>query len=99
VEEIRLNGGTEEDLNVSQICDIADANRSNQLRSVRETILGLYSRIEETRMRNGLLIEQSMDQIQHTVEMIGSIPAQKEIYHKQGSTSKEYTPVGVDRRV
>lgn len=99
VEEIRRRGGAETDMTVSQICDMADTGRSGQLRTLRETVLNLYSQIEEMRMRNGLLVRQSMEQIRNTMEMIGRIPAQKEIYQSQGSLSKEFTPVGVDRRI
>jgi hypothetical protein len=99
VEGIRQHQGAESDLNVSQICEMADSARSNQLRAFRETILGLYGRIEETRMRSGLLIEQSMEQIQHTIDMIGKIPAQKELYRKHGGLSREFNRLGVDRRV
>jgi len=99
VEEIRRQAGAESDLNVARICDMADAARSSRLQAFRNTILDLYGRIEETRMRNGLLIEQSMEQIQHTIDMIGRIPAQKETYHKHGGFSKEFNRLGVDRRV
>ncbi len=99
VEEIRVLGGTEDDLNVSRICDMADENRSLQLKNLRETILGLYSNIEETRMRNGLLVEQSLEQIRRTMELIGRIPARKETYQKQGGLSREFVPLGIDRRV
>ncbi len=99
VDEIREHGDSDTDLNVSQICEMADSARSNQLQTFRDTILGLYGRIEETRMRNGLLIEQSLEQIQNTVEVIGRIPAQKETYHKHGGYSKELNRLGVDRRV
>lgn len=99
VEAIRRQDGTETDLTVSRICDMADAERSVQLRHLRETVLALYSRIEETRMRNGLLIEQSLEQIQHTLQTIGRVPARPETYQQQGCCAHEYASVGVDRRV
>ncbi len=99
VDEIRRCGGTEDNLTVSQICDMADASRSTQLKTLRETVLSLYSRIEETRMRNGLLIQQSVEQIRNTVEMISRLPAQKDMYEGKGGVSREYAPLGVDRRV
>lgn len=99
VDEIRHLGGTEQNLTVSRICDMADESRSTQLKTLRETVLNLYSRIEETRMRNGLLIQQSMEQIHNTMEMIGRIPSQKETYQGKGAISREYAPLGVDRRV
>jgi flagellar biosynthesis/type III secretory pathway chaperone len=99
VEDIRRAGGADTDLSVSQICDMADSARSNRLRMFRETILNLYGRIEETRMRNGLLIEQSLEQIQNTIDMIGRIPAKKETYHKHGGFSRDFNRLGVDRRV
>ena len=99
VEQIRLVQGTESDLTVSRICDIVDSARSNQLRAFRDTILGLYGRIEETRMRNGLLIEQSLEQIQHTMETIGRTPAKNDMYRPQGGVSREYGRLGLDRRV
>lgn len=98
VEEIRAAAGAEADLNVSRICEMADAARSSQLRSFRNTILDLYSRIEETRMRNGLLIEQSLEQIRATIEMLSRIPAQKETYQRQGGVSRSHAALGVDRR-
>jgi flagellar biosynthesis/type III secretory pathway chaperone len=99
VEQIRLAQGTESDLNVSRICDMVDSARSNQLRAFRDTILGLYGRIEETRMRNGLLIEQSLEQIQHTMETIGRVSAKNDMYRPQGGISREYGRLGLDRRV
>lgn len=99
VEEIRRQRGTEEDLDVARICEMADSTRSTHLQQLRETVLNLYQNIEETRMRNGLLIEQSLEQIKHTIETIGRIPAQKETYKKHGSISREYVPLGVDRRI
>jgi flagellar biosynthesis/type III secretory pathway chaperone len=99
IEQIRQNRNSETDLNVRQICDMADSARSNQLHAFRETILGLYGRIEETRMRNGLLIEQSLEQIQNTIEMIGRIPAKKDTYRKHGGLSGDFNRLGVDRRV
>lgn len=99
VEAIQKQDGSQMDLNVLKICEMADNSRSTQLKTLRETVLSLYSRIEETRMRNGLLIRQSMDQIRNTMESIGRIPAQKDIYQGKGNISKDYTPIGVDRRV
>jgi flagellar biosynthesis/type III secretory pathway chaperone len=99
IDQIRRAAGADDDLNVSQICDMADAARSSQLQAFRTTILELYGRIEETRMRNGLLIEQSLEQIQHTVDIIGRVPAQKETYHKHGGYSREGHNLGLDRRV
>jgi flagellar biosynthesis/type III secretory pathway chaperone len=99
VEEIRRAGGAEADLNVSEICDMADPERSTQLRTFRTMILDLYGKIEQTRMRNGLLIEQSLEQIQNTIDVIGRIPAQKETYHKHGGVSRDFQRLGVDRRV
>jgi flagellar biosynthesis/type III secretory pathway chaperone len=99
VEKIRRVGGTEADLNVSSICDMADPERSTQLQTFRTVILDLYGRIEQTRMRNGLLIEQSLEQIQNTIDVIGRIPAQKETYRKHGGVSRDFQRLGVDRRV
>lgn len=99
VEEIRRVGGTDTDLTVSRICEIADSERSGQLRNFRAMILDLYGRIEETRMRNGLLIQQSLEQIRNTIDTIGRIPATKEIYLKHGGISKDFERLGVDRRV
>lgn len=99
VEDIRLYGGAEEDLNVAKICDMADTQRSVQLKHLRETILGLYSQIEETRMRNGLLVEQSTEQIRHTLEVIGRVPTNKDVYQRKGGISRQYAPLGVNRRV
>ncbi len=99
VEEIRRVGGAEADLNVSKICDMADPERSTQLQTFRTMILDLYGKIEQTRMRNGLLIEQSLEQIQNTIDVIGRIPAQKETYRKHGGVSREFQRLGVDRRV
>lgn len=99
IDQIRQSAGAETDLNVAQICEMADVARSSQLRMFRTTILDLYGRIEETRMRNGLLIEQSLEQIQHTIDIIGQVPAQKEMYHKHGGYSRDGHHLGLDRRV
>lgn len=99
VEQIRIVGGSSEDLNVSRICDMADESRSTQLKNLRETILGLYSNIEETRMRNGLLVEQSLEQIRHTMELLGRIPAHQETYQRRGGLARKFVPLGIDRRV
>lgn len=98
VDDIRNQSGAT-DLNVARICDMADVERSMQLRHLRETVLSLYGHIEETRMRNGLLIEQSLEQIQYTLEIIGKIPACQEMYQKQGSLTKANASLGVDRRM
>lgn len=99
VEAIRAEDGMEADVTIARICEIADTERSSQLKNLREVILGLYSRIEETRMRNGLLVEQSLEQIQHTLEMLGRVPARRETYQQQGRRNEEYVPLGIDRRV
>jgi len=99
VDRIRALAGSDDDLNVSQICEMADSARSSRLRSFREAILGLYERIEQTRMRNSLLIEQSMEQIRNTIDMIGRIPAQNGAYHKHGGYSRGESRLGLDRRV
>ena len=99
INQLRPLRGAGEDLTITTICDMADAGRSSHLRSLRETILSLYSKIEETRMRNGLLVEQSVEQIRHTLEMIGRIPAGRGIYQKQGNVAREYAPLGINRRV
>ncbi len=99
VEQIRALSGGEEDLNVTKICDMADVERSMQLKHLRDTVFSLYGRIEETRLRNGLLIEQSLDQIRFTLEMIGKMPSRQEIYQKQGGLAKTNTSLGVDRRL
>ncbi len=99
VEQLRQEAGRDDSLTVSKISEMADAARGSQLAQLRETILGLYTRIEETRMRNGLLVEQSVEQIHHTLNMISRIPERKETYRQQGTLRTEYAPVGVDRRV
>jgi flagellar biosynthesis/type III secretory pathway chaperone len=99
VKEIRRAGGADGDLTVSEICDMADPRRSVRLQAFRTTILDLYGKIEEARMRNGLLIEQSLEQIQNTIDMIGRIPMQKQGYRKHGGVSKDFQRLGVDRRV
>jgi flagellar biosynthesis/type III secretory pathway chaperone len=99
VEAIRARDGVDADVTIARICEIADRERSMQLQNLREVILGLYSRIEETRMRNGLLVEQSLEQIQHTLEMLGRVPACRETYQQQGRRNEEYVPLGIDRRV
>jgi flagellar biosynthesis/type III secretory pathway chaperone len=98
VDDIRGQSGAT-DLNVARICDMADVERSMQLRHLRETVLSLYGHIEETRMRNGLLIEQSLEQIRYTLEMIGKIPVCQEMYQKQGALTKANASLGVDRRM
>ena len=99
IEEIRQNAQYSGDLNVTKICNMADKERSLQLRHLRETVLSLYARIEETRMRNGLLIEQSLEQIRHTLDMIGRIPAKKELYQRQGGLAPTGNSLGLDRRL
>jgi flagellar biosynthesis/type III secretory pathway chaperone len=99
VEQIRITGSAEDDLNVCRICDMADENRSIQLKNLRETILGLYSDIEETRMRNGLLVEQSLEQIRHTLQLISRVPSRKETYRQKGEVFRDFAPLGIDRRV
>lgn len=99
VDAIRTLGEMDTDLTIARICDMADTERSLQLKNLREIILGLYGRIEETRMRNGLLVEQSLEQIQHTLEMLGRVPAQRETYQQHGRRTAEYVPLGIDRRV
>jgi len=99
IEEIRCQAGEESDLDVARICDMADSARSSRLHSFRNTMLDLYGRIEDTRMRNGLLIEQSMKQIQNSIDIIGRITTQKETDHKHGSFSGEFRRPGkADRR-
>jgi len=99
VEALRAAGGMAADLTIARICDMADTERSLQLKNLREIILGLYGRIEETRMRNGLLVEQSLEQIQHTLETLGRVPAHRETYQQHGGRTAEYVPLGIDRRV
>ena len=99
VENIRNRNGAEADLNVAKICEMADGQRAIQLTNLRETILGLYARIEETRMRNGLLVEQSSEQIRHTLEVLGRVPAQKQAYGNLGRVRSDYNPIGINRRV
>lgn len=98
VDEIRRLKGTEEDLNIAKICSMADPNEAAQLKNLRETILSLYGRIEETRMRNALLVEQSMEQIHHTIATIGQIPVGPQVYHRRGGINREGASLGLNRR-
>lgn len=99
VENIRNLDCAKGNLDVAKICEMADGQRAIQLKNLRETILGLYSRIEETRMRNGLLVEQSSDQIRHTLEVLGRVPAQKQAYGNLGNVRTEYNPIGINRSI
>lgn len=99
VDEIRRLKGADEDLNIAKICNMADPNEADQLRRLRETILELYERIEVTRMRNALLVEQSMEQIHHTIETIGQIPVGHQVYHRSGGVNRERASLGLNRRV
>ena len=99
VDQIRQSEGIANNLTVAEICDMADEQRSIQLNNLRETILELYSRIEEMRARNGMLVEQSLEQIHHTMEMIGNISSEQKTYGKEGALMKASASLGLDRRV
>lgn len=99
VEEIRRLKGTDEDLNIAKICEMADPTEASQLKTLRETILGLYEKIEETRMRNALLVEQSMEQIHHTIETIGQISVGHQVYQRRGGFNRDGASLGLNRRV
>jgi len=99
VEQIRQSEGMENNLTVAEICDMADEQRSIQLNNLRETILELYSRIEKMRTRNGLLVEQSLEQIHHTMEIIGNISSDQKTYGREGAMMQSGASLGLDRRV
>jgi hypothetical protein len=98
VGEIGRHRGNGSDMTVAEICDLADPGQSLQLRELQETMLAQSERIENSRVRNRMLIEQSLEQIHHTVEMLGKVPAAKETYRSKADRYSEPGRLMVDRR-
>lgn len=83
-------GCSREELTISYVCDTVKDERCSKLREVANSIGETLSRLKEINDQNGKLIEQSLEYINFSMNLMAdSIAGQKAVYEGKVEESKE----------
>lgn len=99
------SAGMREDVNVTRLLDLVNAADGAALSKMRDTILDLNKRIEESRARNGVLVEKSRQIVRETLKIMSHASApitNGSTYERDAGVnenSKERPALAMDRRV
>lgn len=96
--ELASEVGSEEDLTISRLIECVSSDQAIILGQLRDSILDLNNRIVRVRSQNELLINRSRENIMKTMELLGSINAPEENYHREGKRKTEIRSLALDRR-
>jgi flagellar biosynthesis/type III secretory pathway chaperone len=98
VARIKETNGLDGDVTVTRLLAVLDEDRATQLRSLRETIQSLTTKITETRNSNALLMNNSREFISRVMTMLAQIQAPDTGYGPVGVAPDRPPAVAVDRR-
>ena len=99
IEEIKQANAVEGDLTVARLLEFADDNQAERLKTLRQIILDLNDKINETRNANALLLNQSREFIAHTMAALASMNAPETGYVRGGPVNAKHSAIAVDRRI
>jgi flagellar biosynthesis/type III secretory pathway chaperone len=98
VERIKAANEIDGDLTVSRLLDLVDAGQAQRLRELKDLVLDLNKKINETRNSNALLLNQSREFISRTMAALARINNPESTYAPAGRTSDRRANVIMDRR-
>ncbi|MBK7141043.1 MAG: flagellar protein FlgN [bacterium] len=98
VEEIKAARSIDGDLTVSRLLDLVDQNQAERLRQLRELILELNNKINDSRNTNAMLLNQSREFVAKTMAMLSRMNNPEPTYGSKRSETDPARPVAMDRR-
>ena len=96
---IKADNALEGDVTVTRLIEYADEDQSHRLTLLRDTILGLNERINETRNTNALLLNRSREYISRIINMLARLHTPDGTYGRSGAARQESAALAVDRRI
>lgn len=96
---LRSVNNLSDDIDVSQLLDLADEDQAARLTHLRELILSLHDQINETRNSNALLINQSREFINRTLTMLSQMNRPEGAYGRNGTVTDCADTILLDRRI
>ncbi|MBD3257652.1 hypothetical protein GF377_04410 [candidate division GN15 bacterium] len=100
IEEIKQANAVDGDLTVARLLEFADENQAERLLQLKNIILDLNDKINETRNANALLLNQSREFIAHTMTALAAMNAPEPNYARPGDAKTGQTAaLSVDRRI
>jgi hypothetical protein len=95
---IQAANAIEGDLTVSRLLEYADADQSQRLAQLQQTIIGLNDNIIQARNTNALLLNRSREYISRTIAMLARLSGSEKTYGRDGAAPQGGTTLVVDRR-
>lgn len=96
---IKADNAIEGDVTVTRLIEYADEDQSHRLTLLRDTILSLNERINETRDTNAMLLNRSREYISRIMNMLARLHAPNGNYGRSGAARQESAALAVDRRI
>ena len=99
VAAIKADNAIDGDVTITRLLQYADENQSSRLTQLRDAILDLNERINETRNTNAMLLNRSREFISRTMSMLSRLHTPSGTYGRGGVNQSENAAVAVDRRI
>lgn len=99
ISAIKAANEIEGDVTVTRLLDYADADQSQRLAQLQQTIVGLNDNITDARNTNAMLLNRSREYIARTIAMLGRLSCSEKTYGRTGAAPSGTTNLAVDRRV
>jgi hypothetical protein len=98
VERIKAANEIEGDLTVTRLIELVDDQQARRLRELKELVLGLNKKINETRNSNAMLLNQSREFIARTMAALARLNNPESAYAPRSTKAEKRGTVIMDRR-
>lgn len=98
VARIKAARAIDGDLTVSRLLQLVDQNEAQQLTRLRDLILELNQKINDSRNTNAMLLNQSREFVAKTMNMLSRMNNPEPTYGGKRSDKDPTRPVAMDRR-
>lgn len=98
VERIKAANEIDGDLTVTRLIELVDDQQARRLRELKELVLGLNTKITETRNSNAMLLNQSREFIARTMAALARVNNPESTYAPRNAKAEKRGSVMMDRR-
>ncbi len=98
VAQIKAARAIDGDLTVSRLLELVDQNEAQQLRQLRDIIVELNQKINDSRNTNAMLLNQSREFVAKTMAMLSKMNNPEPTYSSKMTDHDPARPIAMDRR-
>lgn len=98
VAQIKAARAIDGDLTVSRLLELVDQNEAHQLRQLRDIIVELNQKINDSRNTNAMLLNQSREFVAKTMAMLSKMNNPEPTYSSKMNDHDPARPIAMDRR-